>query len=118
MWPWSLMPTWALSRKDVSRVPCKHGGSSAWQLQLPFKLLNGLRTPEQVTLKVVAATRSQRNKLLPGLHPFSQYRQAHALSQHDDHLRDLGTIAIQQHALHKTLIDLQLIQRQPGQVVQ
>src|SRR5690606_29883042 len=116
--PWPSTPIWAPGRRGASPVPSDLRAGSVPAQQHPLELLHRHRPAEQIALELVTAALLQGNLLVRGLHVLGQYRQPHAFGQQHDHLGDFSAVGILQHALHGTLVDLQLIQRQPVQVVQ
>ena len=55
---------------------------------------------------------AQKTQLPRRLHPLRHNLQIHALRQSQDGAHDGGVVRVLQHIAHKTLIDLDLIQRQ------
>src|SRR5690606_20872200 len=116
--PWPSTPIWAPGRRGVSPALSDLRAGSVPAQQHPLELLRRHGPAEQIALELMAAALLQGSLLFRALHTLGQYRQAHALGQQYDHLRNLGAVAVLQYAVHEALVDLQLIQRQPIQIVQ
>jgi hypothetical protein len=74
------------------------------------------RLAAQVTLHLITAFTSQKVPLRLGLDAFGDNRQLQAMGKGDHRAGDRAVLGVAWQATHKTLVDLQLVERQTLQV--
>src|SRR5688572_24392435 len=87
-------------------------------VQPRFHLRRRDRWTEQIALHLVAVERAQGVGLRLGLHALGHHGQAEFVRQRDDAGNDGAVARAVDHAGHEGAVDLQRVQRQPGDVLQ
>src|SRR5438552_8664904 len=76
------------------------------------------RARDQITLRFLAAVSLQELVLRHGLDALGDYAQTNAVRQRDDRQRDRLVAAVLLEAVHEALVDIDALDRQPGQIRQ
>ena len=120
-----MVKRWQLSKNTLMGLPpCATAGVSggcrecARAARAQLKRRQWLGTPKQVALKSLATVRLQKRMVRLGFYALGDHMQPHRVCQHDDGVRNGCVVGVVQDALHKALVDLDLVQRQALEVAQ
>ena len=103
----------ALPEFRPRRTEAAQGSGVNLRRSLPVQLMGRHRPAKPVTLPQVTVKVEQELRLLDVFNPLRMHLQAHALGQRNDRANDGHIVIVLRQSGNKTLIDLELLNRQP-----